>query len=875
MYKIQNGKIYGYILLYYIAFISLLMYSGWTTTYGLTEHLVDPLLNIIRSSPTSFHPSIIQGLLTYLNLDIHILFLSTLVSTILFFKRGFRYLIPFYASMYIMGDYVSPLLYSLIFTNFRKDSVNKFLRGLLFIHEPLYILPFTLKEVESNRSKKYLLSSLILIPIYGYIVPNRYFFDISDIHPIHILNVIILTIYSIYLANRYGLIQVLSLLSPYSLGITLPIIDMDDDRYRALTTYFSISFISIFISLMILNPVVSPSYNSGLDNFIEKYLPDNVNVISLSNDPVVNKLIGRGNRYIIGLGDSYRWDWGNRSDVKRRLDWVLEYAENRGVKYVVLDKPRELAYWVSKKHYREYKYPLRNPLGRYIIILERRDLIGSVDGYYLSGIKGSIEYSYIKGYIKYWSNISLEFNVTYDTIEINSSQPYEIYIHFNLSGDEEGLIFQVDSPDKYIRSVEVYGYDGRLNSLWESSNKNFYYPVAIKLDLHSFPQMVFKIEDKGYNRIRIYELSNSSIYDIYIEGDTYHVINYTPFSIRLESFQSMPVILLHGFESTNFSVRNPYIYLVYILIFLISFPMGRIWSNQSSSSLSIKTRDIMIFLGLLPLILYLIHPSILEINWIGGGPFIIFLSLLIIISSVYGDNEISSGKLNIVPIILIFPYLTSLIKPISGDIFDVLNDFWRSRAIYVSLDVIIMGILSLLFSLYYSKEKVYLIPPLYLILNGSIYTLDLFKFKNPLFKLMIDLATILVKYSLEGIGYSVKYVFIPAGNALYIYKNVLLTTVILGWPCTGLTGLFLFTSFALIIRKLYIDLYDRVVGWKLILVGMLVTYLLNIARIDAILLLTIYMGIDAGEVFHSMGYELVFMVWILIYWILIHKYLTK
>jgi exosortase/archaeosortase family protein len=59
------------------------------------------------------------------------------------------------------------------------------------------------------------------------------------------------------------------------------------------------------------------------------------------------------------------------------------------------------------------------------------------------------------------------------------------------------------------------------------------------------------------------------------------------------------------------------------------------------------------------------------------------------------------------------------------------------------------------------------------------------------------------------------------------------------------------------------------------LIGLGITMLLNIVRITTIIYLTVNYGMDIGEVFHSVGYELIFLVWILIYIFIVEKLSSK
>ena len=57
------------------------------------------------------------------------------------------------------------------------------------------------------------------------------------------------------------------------------------------------------------------------------------------------------------------------------------------------------------------------------------------------------------------------------------------------------------------------------------------------------------------------------------------------------------------------------------------------------------------------------------------------------------------------------------------------------------------------------------------------------------------------------------------------------------------------------------------IPWHVVALGIGITFIMNILRIDAILLLQVYYGVDASELFHSIGYEMIYIVWLILFWL--------
>jgi thaumarchaeosortase len=90
---------------------------------------------------------------------------------------------------------------------------------------------------------------------------------------------------------------------------------------------------------------------------------------------------------------------------------------------------------------------------------------------------------------------------------------------------------------------------------------------------------------------------------------------------------------------------------------------------------------------------------------------------------------------------------------------------------------------------------------------------------------------------------------------------------LVGWQCTGVQSLFLYTLIILLFfKRANISAFHNAVFFFIGLIG---TFIVNAFRIISILLVQLYNGQIATEVFHKVYGELYFIAWLSIYIVII------
>ena len=872
----------------YTLFLSILLFIGWITNLNLRE-----ISSFLTPDPSAYIPYstllnfIIYPIPTPVLAYYSLLLIASISTLYIVIRLGLYVAIPYLMLSFYIGDYLSPILYS-FFILFGDRHLKSLSYTLLVIHEPLYIIP-----VIMGKKGKWPFKSVLYLGITGFLLfiyQARYISYINQLitNP-KILSILFLVIlFSLVVFRVYGLYSLTLVISPYASLVQLLDGKSIDVNYNIDRKYIGLVFLIalLFLGLPYLSNKPVINLNGSLDTFLSDSLRDASTVLSLSRDSYLNSLLASQGIYVVEYGDSLAWNWSNREEVKDRLEEALEYAENHGIKYILVDKPEELAYWVSPKHYREYKYPLREPLGRYLIILERVGLVETSEkNFYIKDLDADESISLARNYSRYWSNISIDVNVVNGYIDVIGDDPYEIYIHFDVSNLRGYYLFKLVGLDDYYRSIELYSFDGQLVSLWETSYKRIYNPVMVEIVYDGDGELVFKIEDRNPVRLYLYRLESPELYEVVKNGLKFMIIPKNPnVNIILSDFKNSITLDLRYGEVNTFKAYYLGVDGLWMsLIALVAIPTYLLLTKEefrfrfNPEAYKIPVVALYLYLLGFPILAYSIHPRLLEISWIGGGAFLIAFSMgifTIFLDHDYIEIDRVAWAFITVPIIISTSFLT---KYFYGDIFDLLGDFWRNQSLYSAIDVLVYGVLGLIaiVILFGWRSIFYHIPFIYLIVTGTSFITDLTRVQNPILQALIDLATYLVDYTMESIGYRIEYVTVPAGNALYVYNEKLLTVVILGWPCTGITGLFIFLSFAAVLNVYFKNGYGYSIPKKVFIMGLIVTYLLNILRIDFILYLDMYYGVDAAELFHSVGYEMVFLVWIAIFYMFIHKRYTK
>jgi archaeosortase C (PEF-CTERM variant) len=123
---------------------------------------------------------------------------------------------------------------------------------------------------------------------------------------------------------------------------------------------------------------------------------------------------------------------------------------------------------------------------------------------------------------------------------------------------------------------------------------------------------------------------------------------------------------------------------------------------------------------------------------------------------------------------------------------------------------------------------------------------------------------------LDFLGYQCTMSYSSGPNAvpaITVYPNGNPASAGVNWPCAGVQSLFLFVLIMfLLLRKSDMSFYRKTIYF---LVGLAVTYFVNVMRIVTIFAILFHYGTDAAIVFHASYGELFFIAWILLYMLLI------
>ncbi len=820
MTRLNEVDRYGSLLLPIL--LSLFIYYGFNIYPKALIYMGDPFFKVFLS-PYTPNLSILEYLV-YSFSPISIVYLVSAVVSTYVYLRFNRPGLPLVATIsYLAGDPLTPLFYSLV----PVPKVSILGKAGFLIHEPLYLL------LHSIRSRSYMgiaLSTAALLPMYG-----KYL----DIPNLHVLFAVALAGLFTYLVFGLESLYVLpAFIEPSLASLFEP---RSEPRYP-FTPVLGLSL------LLLLSPPINPYLNGGLDDFFRNNIGDDA-VLLLTDDPTIVSTLHKLGIYTVYFDDAMDWNWSDREAVKPLLDGAIEEMLRLGYKYIVLEKPSELAYWVSPKHFKEYKYPVREDTSRFIIILERKGHSGGEP--YIKPIDFQWRGDLNNFYMWTWSNVSVDVEVIGDMIYIDAEEPYEAYLHFNVTDwGGSGLVFMVYQE---VESIEIYRYVDGLISIWESGVLPSETPIPLTLELGETDIIVFKVEADSSREVKLGFYEGGELLDVSYGFGDYTVDEFSDY-VEIEY-----TYLVNGEPQPN-----------YLLLLMLLTPLARFIELPTvprREPIILDRREQGFILYSAPIITYLGQTRLLEVNWIGGGVFLLALSIYIFtyISPRRLGDEVDIRVYTLYPLAV---FIATMVKMLWGDYFDLMGDHWRNMALYAAIDTTVFSLYLLIASLKTIGSKVALLPSLYLLLNSGAFISDLSRIDSPIFRAILEINVVLVDLTLETLGYTLEYVYVPAGYAMYLYLERLLTIVILGWPCAGVTGLFLYSSFASAIREVY-SIPIKKYMWVMV-PGLIGTFLLNIARVDTILLLDVYYGVDAAELFHSTLYEMVFLLWILLMWAMVH-----
>ncbi len=840
--------------------------------------------------------------------------------------------IPLYAYSFMVGDPITPLIY-LFADTFDGKRVSTILKAALFINNPEYglISPIERREKFRYRLLKFLVgvlgTGIILYQsgytyLYGLIQnPMLLTLYITSISTISILHWRTIKNDKGYFIGAY----VTSLLNPQTLYF-LPLNNEVEDASRAkkvaISVIIAIILIQFIAAYTLYNSVASIEENPGLEQFISNTIPPNSNVIAVNIDPTIEAILDRRAYHISIKELDYEWNWSNYEEVKANWETLMDVSRVRQIKYIIIEKSMgRPAYWPPTNEYKTSTYYLSPDTGKELVVIENTIVVGGPPLYSIIDVATEREkYNFIPRYIGYWSNITgVNITVSQDGITIEYMGSYVIYLWFEnqLYQDNRGihnLVLGFETLEhryiRRIRSLEIYASDtDKLGEATITISNLGVQPIYIlntskysnKLDRR---YIVIKIE--AYEPIKISKILGfptdlSQSIDVTIENDLAKITNKAP-DIALTLEKIYPVtrggekLVLSPHQSLSQEVSQASIKTITQAIYIIT-ALGLLiptYLHPSKASPIEKekletpitdTEFITVILTAIsiPILYYIINnPYILGVGWIGGGAFVYYVLMsipMIVNYTKIGNLDINSYVLGLARSLPIALATTLLIKQFIVNSFyrHLLYSYWHVQSIHSSVDYLVFGT-SYIAAAYLGGKggRTYLLPNLYLVLYGILGLVDVTRALPPYYLGTILYVNMVMAGGFLSIyGYSVKGVYTPFGLDVEISRNGLrLYNVIIGWPCSGLTGLFLYLAFTLtfywILSRDRLKIGRRMNVMKaIVVVGAFGAFILNGLRIAAIIYLAVNYSINASEVFHSTGYDIVYWIYVsIVIWIL-------
>lgn len=610
--------------------------------------------------------------------------------------------------------------------------------------------------------------------------------------------------------------------------------------------------------------------------------------------------------YVYQYLDSRSWDWSSRNDIRDRLNDLAALSFKYNARYIILLRGSELPYWFSQKQFKEYKLGMIYPPNTYLIILENNDLYLNKYPFYITKVNNS-EDSLIPHLVKYWVNSSIDnLLIKNDSIYISFDRPYVIYLTFNLPRNIDRknnfLIFSLLSNctiSPNIRSIEIYGYDGyNLESLWVRTDIQKNETIILEdIDLNDYLFITLKIDTRGdilLEEFSIVNLSSQTPYEFYIVGKKGVLENNLNATIMINTTLNelkrgigtydpleSKIFYLNVEDKSIFLAFALALTLIYLLLSFAEWIKRRDRYGSNVPSLN-KPKDMplnLIYIVILIPVIYdlIYYPKLLEKSWIGDAPIIFSTIMFIMILSIRKEHVVSLGNrirfLSLIPLIYIFnQYLLEAYLPL----IEYINE-WTVYS-YISIDNIVSCLILyslILFILleYYRDSKISLLgsfsPLIYLFLSFFVFYINLIH--SPIERHLSILPFyngISASYILDLMGIHTSLTQYTYGSLLQASSGLNHLDVFIGWPCSGLTGIFIYTSFMIVefsyLRRKYEGIKQSTY-MLFYLLGLLIIFILNIFRISLIVYLGLVYNLEVSEVFHSIGYEMIFLFFIILY----------
>jgi len=278
--------------------------------------------------------------------------------------------------------------------------------------------------------------------------------------------------------------------------------------------------------------------------------------------------------------------------------------------------------------------------------------------------------------------------------------------------------------------------------------------------------------------------------------------------------------------------------------------------------------------------LYLINPSSFELMW-KGRTFQLFFIWLITVELILNWDIIQTKKIKIFTVkslgyfvILTLPIVYVIISNYLG-LNAIITDlsqqigiqWWNSMAL--SVEYLVFAVLfSLIIFFWFGKKglKEFLLPIFFLGVVGVLYIIDnIFPYGEfTPFQLMVPTTAILAANILGFMGYDTTLTSMgtmPRLTAINLDITLRSATFDIAWPCAGIESLLIYSVVVLLfLKRTQIDRKGKIIYF---LIGVVITYFINILRIVTIFLI----GINQGDfqIFHVYYGPLYSISWIISY----------
>ncbi len=692
---------------------------------------------------------------------------------------------------------------------------------------------------------------------------------------------------------------------------------------------FLILFLSITstATLSITSQATAIEYNPGVDRFVTTHIPDGATVLTINLDRSIDAILKRHATTISLQNIDYEWNWSDYTEVRNNFEFIIDISRHKQIKYIILEKRvGKVPYWPPLNEFSTYKYYLDPLQDKELIIMKNNFVPSNLSIYVIDDIQTTNNtINLIHQYQKYWTNNSkTNLMVENNGITIQSTNPYQIYIWFinplYKTSLEKGASLAIkmaeakQGENKRLNNIQLYlSSQEKLGEPYLTlSNVDAEGLYIIELDgennLSKYTYVILKIDGSipiSIEKIIVFPTRLSEEVSTILTNDGLILTNrFKDVQIRLikvvDYLPSLPdTFILEPSTTSSFSLISTfttYIFPIYILAGLMGYLCTELRGNKGPKRVSPREPTYIVtqpingitlyfsIILLMPILYYILHnPESLLVGWIGAGGFIYYFLMIMPILTAYIPTLNKLDRHNLLLTHIAFTSLaltTSLIIKnfiVNTVLLDKLYTYWHVSSAHSSVDYLSFGVFFLLANTIGIKKKILgilSISPIYLIVYGVLGIIDVTKLLPSTYLIkVLEINLIISTLFLSSWGYVTRSAYSTYGlNVEILRNNKRVYEVIIGWPCSGITGLFLYlvfmtTSYTLLKYRKGKSHSARPL--ILIALGAIGAILLNGARIAMIIYLAINYSVNASELFHSSIYDViywiyvVFMIWLL------------